>query len=62
MIRILVADDNEVVRHGLKQLLSQHAGWEICGEAVDGQEAVEKRVAFLPTSWCWTSRCLFSTV
>ena len=42
MIRILVADDNEVVRHGLKQLLSQHAGWEICGEAVDGQEAVEK--------------------
>ena len=42
MIRILVADDNDVVRHGLKQLLSQHAGWEICGEAVDGQEAVEK--------------------
>jgi DNA-binding NarL/FixJ family response regulator len=48
VIRILVADDNEVVRHGLKQLLSQHAGWEICGEAVDGQEAVEKARSLSP--------------
>jgi DNA-binding NarL/FixJ family response regulator len=42
MTRILVADDSDVVRHGLKHLLRQHAGWEVCGEAVDGQEAVEK--------------------
>jgi DNA-binding NarL/FixJ family response regulator len=40
--RILVADDSDVVRHGIKYLLSQHEGWEVCGEAVDGQEAVEK--------------------
>ena len=42
MTRILVADDSDLVRRGIKHLLSQHAGWEVCGEAVDGQEAVEK--------------------
>jgi DNA-binding NarL/FixJ family response regulator len=42
MTRILVADDSDLVRHGLKQLLNQHAGWEVCGEAVDGREAVDK--------------------
>jgi DNA-binding NarL/FixJ family response regulator len=42
MTRILVADDCDVVRRGIKHLLRQHAGWEVCGEAVDGQEAVEK--------------------
>jgi DNA-binding NarL/FixJ family response regulator len=42
MTRILVADASDVLRHGIKHLLSQHAGWEVCGEAVDGQEAVEK--------------------
>ena len=42
MTRILVADDRDVVRRGIKHLLRQHAGWEVCGEAVDGQEAVEK--------------------
>jgi DNA-binding NarL/FixJ family response regulator len=39
--RILVADDCDVVRRGIKHLLRQHADWEVCG-AVDGQEAVEK--------------------
>jgi DNA-binding NarL/FixJ family response regulator len=42
MTRILVADDSDLVRRGIKHLLSQHAGWEVCGEAVDGQEAVDK--------------------
>jgi DNA-binding NarL/FixJ family response regulator len=42
MTRILVADDSGIVRRGIKHLLDQHAGWEVCGEAVDGQEAVEK--------------------
>jgi DNA-binding NarL/FixJ family response regulator len=40
--RILLADDCDVVRRGIKYLLRQHADWEVCGEAVDGQEAVEK--------------------
>lgn len=40
-LRILVADDHEIVRRGVCTLLQSHAGWEICGEATDGVEAVE---------------------
>ena len=40
-LRILIADDHEVVRHGLAALLQAHEGWEICGEAKNGREAVE---------------------
>jgi len=40
--RILVADDHEVVRKGLVALLQQQSNWEVCGEAADGREAVEK--------------------
>ena len=40
--RILVADDHEVVRKGLVALLQQQPNWEVCGEAADGREAVEK--------------------
>ncbi len=41
-LRILVADDHEVVRRGLCALLKSHAGWEVCAEAVDGREAVHQ--------------------
>ena len=41
-VRILIADDHEVVRRGVRVLLEAHAGWEICAEVVDGREAVEK--------------------
>jgi DNA-binding NarL/FixJ family response regulator len=40
-IRILLADDHEVVRRGLRALLETQSGWEICGEAGDGRTAVE---------------------
>ncbi len=40
-LRILIADDHEVIRRGLSTLLQSHEGWEICGEAKDGREAVE---------------------
>jgi DNA-binding NarL/FixJ family response regulator len=40
-VRILIADDHEVVRRGLATLLQSREGWEICGEAKDGREAVE---------------------
>ena len=41
-MRILVADDHEVVRRGLQALLEAQPGWEVSGEAADGREAVEK--------------------
>jgi DNA-binding NarL/FixJ family response regulator len=40
-LRILIADDHEVVRRGLAALLQSHEGWEVCGEAKDGRQAVE---------------------
>lgn len=39
--RILIADDHEVARKGIRSLLEDHVGWEVCGEARDGREAVE---------------------
>jgi DNA-binding NarL/FixJ family response regulator len=41
LLRILIADDHEVARKGVRSLLESHAGWEVCGEARDGREAVE---------------------
>jgi len=41
-LRILIADDHELVRRGLAALLQAHEGWEVCAEAKDGREAVEK--------------------
>jgi DNA-binding NarL/FixJ family response regulator len=41
-VRILIADDHEIVRMGLRALLEGHAGWEVCGEASNGKEAIEK--------------------
>jgi DNA-binding NarL/FixJ family response regulator len=39
-LRILVADDHDILRRGLKQLLTSHADWEVCAEARTGREAV----------------------
>src|SRR5271170_7976425 len=39
-VRILVADDHDIIRRGLKQLLTSRSGWEVCGEAKTGREAV----------------------
>src|SRR5580704_8569882 len=47
-LRILIADDHEVVRRGLCTLLQSHDGWEICGEATDGRVAVEKAKELKP--------------
>jgi DNA-binding NarL/FixJ family response regulator len=41
-VRILIADDHDLIRRGLRDLLESHAGWEICGEAKTGREAVSK--------------------
>ena len=39
-LRILIADDHEVVRHGVRMLIEKEPGWEVCGEAADGRNAV----------------------
>jgi len=41
MVRILIADDHEMIRRGLRNLLEKHSGWEVCGEAANGRQAVE---------------------
>lgn len=41
-MRLLVVDDHEVVRRGVRSLLSDQNGWDVCGEAVDGQDALDK--------------------
>jgi DNA-binding NarL/FixJ family response regulator len=40
-LRILIADDHELARKGIRSLLEGHPGWEVCAEARDGREAVE---------------------
>jgi DNA-binding NarL/FixJ family response regulator len=40
-IRILVVDDHDVVRAGVKTILATHLDWEVCGEATNGKLAVE---------------------
>ncbi|HEY7034394.1 MAG TPA: response regulator transcription factor [Thermomicrobiales bacterium] len=40
MIRIMLADDHEIVRRGLRDLVEVHEGWQVCGEARNGREAV----------------------
>ena len=40
--RILIADDHEIVRRGIRALIENHPGWEVCAEASDGRDAVEK--------------------
>ena len=48
MLRLLVADDHEIVRRGLQALLKTQPGWEVSAEAVDGRDAVEKAKVLRP--------------
>jgi DNA-binding NarL/FixJ family response regulator len=47
-VRLLVVDDHELVRRGLRALLETRPGWSICGEAADGREAVKLAVKLQP--------------
>ena len=41
-LRILLVDDHAVVRRGVRSLLESQQGWEVCGEATTGRDAVEQ--------------------
>ena len=47
-LRILVADDHDVVREGVRLLIEREPGWEVCGVAANGREAIEQAVALQP--------------
>jgi len=47
-LRILVADDHDVMRLGIRELLGAREGWEICAEARNGLEAVQKTEELKP--------------
>lgn len=46
--RILIADDHDVLRRGIRTMLESDPGLEVCGEAVDGKDALEKTLAQAP--------------
>jgi DNA-binding NarL/FixJ family response regulator len=48
MIRILLADDHNVVRRGLRGTLEEYDGWNVCGEASNGREAVKLALELKP--------------
>ena len=48
MLRILIADDHEIVRRGVRQIVEAHPGWEVCGEAADGQAALSMAIQEKP--------------
>ena len=48
MIRLLIVDDNPMIRFGLAQIFTTADGFEVAGEAVDGEEAVRQARALRP--------------
>lgn len=47
-VNILIADDHEVLRNSGRALLSSRPDWHVCGDAVDGLDAVEKTKSLRP--------------
>jgi DNA-binding NarL/FixJ family response regulator len=47
-LRLFLADDHEIVRFGLRNLLESQFGWSVVGEAGDGKQAVEKILILEP--------------
>jgi DNA-binding NarL/FixJ family response regulator len=46
--RVLIVDDHEIFRRGLRALLEPSAEWQVCGEAVDGMDAIEQCKSLQP--------------
>ena len=47
-MRILIVDDHEIVRRGVRALLTASDNFEVCGEAADGREAIQKAETLKP--------------
>jgi DNA-binding NarL/FixJ family response regulator len=47
-VRILIADDSPFVRRAIRILLEANPGWEVCGEAANGQEALDRAMKLAP--------------
>jgi DNA-binding NarL/FixJ family response regulator len=48
MTRLLIADDHELIRRGLGEMIGRHADWEVCGEAVTSAETLERATDLKP--------------
>jgi DNA-binding NarL/FixJ family response regulator len=48
MISVLIADDHDLMRQGIRSILESNSSFEICDEARDGQEAVDKAIEHTP--------------
>ncbi len=48
MLRVLIADDHEIVRRGIRDIIEAHPGWEVCGEVANGQDVLAMAVAEHP--------------
>jgi DNA-binding NarL/FixJ family response regulator len=47
-LRILIADDHEIVRRGLRNVIAERKDWQVCGEAANGRRAIELARALRP--------------
>jgi DNA-binding NarL/FixJ family response regulator len=46
--RVLIVDDHEVVRMGVRSLLAGNPKWAVCGEAADGEHAIQEFLKLVP--------------
>jgi DNA-binding NarL/FixJ family response regulator len=46
--RILIADDDASIRGLLRRVLEEHPGWQVCGEAANGRDAIQKTEQLTP--------------
>ncbi|MDT7812446.1 MAG: hypothetical protein QOJ42_2362 [Acidobacteriaceae bacterium] len=47
-LRVLIADDHDLIRRGVRDLLASRSGWQVVGEASNGTDAVRKAVSLKP--------------
>jgi len=62
MIRVLLADDQALLRAAFKVLLASDSEMEVVGDAADGEEAVRQVRLLRPDPCSWTSACRTSMV